>query len=894
MIPLSIKEENKSNSITSESEKQNFRQKLNSFQYSIMPKKNYDYRNQHKNKKITIASNLFEIKFNDPFHKFSLFSIDISPEIAEDNSLLRRQICKSIVLLNLPKSFKKIFWHGKNLFSFIKDEKEEDKNIIITEKFKEIEYKIKLVKVKEILFKNVNDFYGSNLQIKSFLENMFRNLIMRNPQVITFHDRTIFEIDPNNIINVDNQNRENIYQGYISSCHITESGLYMLINNKSKLISGKTALEKMKEIKKRLKERDISTSEIYDKIREFFISHKTVLTTYGSLKSYKVKDVDFDKCPENTSIRIKDINGEKKNVSLIKYYKNQYNINIQSLKQPLLIADLNNFKNKKILTSENNNNLQSEDEYVIYLVPELVYVTGSDDDDTENNRRNKNKNIISKTKMDPSKKMLIINNGLTKLINSDNHKTIKKNGQTVELKSPRELKEEWGINLGSNLSFPGRIISQPKLFFSRHGEKIVNPKNGLFRADNPTDTTLFTNNNIFFVFDRKEKSNHRKIFSDIIKKCELKKFRFSEDFDSNKVRGYGLDDTRSWENIFNTLRKIDLRKNEKSFGIIFCSWQLEKYYDKLKNYFLQQYNIPTQHIITKNLENPKRANSIMFNVVDQINIKNGGKNFYINFIEEEIIKSGQVFLIIGLDSKYKNKQITFSMSSTINSKLNDVITQEVTCRDNKEERENTLQNMFKVAIDRINRKCPHCPDFIIIYRQGGNDIRNKMITVKELDNFTGVLREYREKFQNRQNFNFKNTKLYFICCNLKSDLKFFETEDRGVSKAYLNPSSGVIIDDYVTQKSKYEFYLQPQFVNQGTATPCHYQVMYYDKAENEKDDLIIENLEKLSFYLSFYYWTWSGAIRVPAMLKLSNTAMGFYMKVLDNQKSCTFDTPTFI
>ena len=86
------------------------------------------------------------------------------------------------------------------------------------------------------------------------------------------------------------------------------------------------------------------------------------------------------------------------------------------------------------------------------------------------------------------------------------------------------------------------------------------------------------------------------------------------------------------------------------------------------------------------------------------------------------------------------------------------------------------------------------------------------------------------------------TKLYYICCNLKSDLKFFETEEHGISKAYFNPKSGLVIDDNVTQSDKFEFYIQPQFVNEGTATPCHYQVMYYDKSQNEENELKIEEI----------------------------------------------------
>ena len=898
-------EENKSNSGTSESEKQIFKQKLSSFNYSIMPKRNYEYRQKYKNdRNITITTNMFEIKLIDEFHKFTLFSVEIYPEIAEDNSSLIRQIYFNIVIPKLPKNFKKVFWAGLNLYTFITEEKDKNyNNIEIKDELNKIQYIIKLVKIKEISFEKVNDFNGTNIQIKSIFENIFRNIIMRNPKVITFHDRTIFEIDKNNIINVDNQNKENIFQGYITSCHITESGLYMLINNRSKLISGKTALEKMNEIRKRLTQKNMSMNEIYEIIREYFNSHRTVLTTYGSLKGYKIKDVAFDKNPINTNVKFK-INKEIKTIPLINYYKNQYNINIKHLKQPLLIAENNNnLKNKKLLTSDKNKNLPSEDEYIIYLVPELVYITGIEDDDTQNNKRNKNRNIISKTKMGPSDKMSTINNGIKKLINSNNNKIIKKNnGEIINMKSPKELSEEWGINLGDNLTFSGRIISQPHLLFKKEYEKeyekeynIVNPNNGIFRAGNPNKSKIITNDNIFYIYDKNERnSNHRKLFCDIMKKCQIKKMKFSDDFNPNYVCGYELEDTRSWKSINDNLRKIDFKNEQKILGIIFCSWEMEKYYEKLKSFFYQQYEIPTQHVITKNIENPKRGNSIMFNLVDQINIKIGGENYFINFLREGVFKKGQVFLIIGLDSKFSNKKFTYSMSSTISCNLNLIVTQEKSCNDVNEERQKTIQKMFKVAIDKINRQSPHSPDYIIIYRQGGNEIKNKIITIKELDNFIDVLKEYREKYKDNKNYNFRNTKLYFICCNLKSDLKFFETEDKGVSKAYFNPKSGLIVDDYVTQKNKYEFYLQPQFVNQGTATPCHYQIMYYDKNENEEEELSIENLEKLSFYLSFYYWTWSGAIRVPAMLKLSNTAMGFYSKILNGENYYFFDTPTFV
>ena len=49
----------------------------------------------------------------------------------------------------------------------------------------------------------------------------------------------------------------------------------------------------------------MSMNEIYEIIREYFNSHRTVLTTYGSLKGYKIKDVAFDKNPINTNVKYK-------------------------------------------------------------------------------------------------------------------------------------------------------------------------------------------------------------------------------------------------------------------------------------------------------------------------------------------------------------------------------------------------------------------------------------------------------------------------------------------------------------------------------------------------------------------------------------------------------------
>ena len=879
-------DENKSSSMTSESENIMMRKKFKEFTYPSMPQKNPELRNIYQRIKNEISTNLFEIKFRNNNFRFTLFNITILPEIAEDNYPLIR-LLHSKIDIYLPECFKLKIWAGKNMYA-IMEGKEGEKYEIFEVKVDEnnIQYKLKFEKIKEISFKKAEDFNGKNQKNKSIIENIFRNILMKNPKVIKFHDRTIFEIDPDNIIHI--QNKQNFYSGYITSANITESGLYMLVNNINKLITGKTVLKKMIEIRNKLKEQNMQDKEIYREIKEYFKYHRTVLTTYGSLRTYKILDIDFDKNPSNTNINYKDMSGLKRTISLINYYKLQYQLDIKEKNQPLIIAENKALNGKKLLTNDKNSQNQN---YDIYLIPELVYITGLE----ETNIGSRHRNIISSGIRNPNDKMKKIKS-IYNLINSNNSKIItNKKKEKVSLKSPKELSEQWGINLGCNLTFQGNFIPQPHLYFKgNEGSKEIIPENGRYRSGNPYKSFTITNTNIFFVYDKYDgKINHRKLFIDLMYIFKEKMFHFSNDFNPNEVKEYVIENSYNWENIKRSLPKFG--NDERKLGIIFTSSRLERFYNQLKSYFVKQLKITTQHIITRKITDGKKAKSIMYNIVDQINIKLGGENFYIDFKKENIIKSGQVFLIIGLDSKRSNGFITFSMTSSKNFKLNVSFTQEYTCEDKILPKNLTLMKMFREAIEQIDKFAPHCPDFIIIYRQGGNDVQNKWLAVNEVDNFKEVINEYRKKNKDEApSNNYTNTKLYYICCNLKSDLKFFETNNNINNPNYQNPKSGLVVDEKVTQSNKFEFYLQPQYVNQGSATPCHYQVMYYDKSENEENELKLENLEKLSFYLSYYYWTWGGAIRVPYSLKMSTTAMDFFRKIYDDMDYYFFEEMVYM
>jgi len=99
---------------------------------------------------------------------------------------------------------------------------------------------------------------------------------------------------------------------------------------------------------------------------------------------------------------------------------------------------------------------------------------------------------------------------------------------------------------------------------------------------------------------------------------------------------------------------------------------------------------------------------------------------------------------------------------------------------------------------------------------------------------------------------------FYILVNKKSNYKFFEAIN---NKQFVNPKSGLAIFDSATDGNAYEFFVQPQIVTQGTATPTHYHVAFGNFSGFE---VIVP---KLTYDLCYMYANWPGPVRVPHILK---------------------------
>lgn len=850
-------------------------------------------------REVRLVSNLLKMETTQALNQLYVFASSINPEVSDldlENMILRES------RKEIKKCFKRMYMAGRNLFGTLNT----DVNEIDTEvNLDGNNYMVKYTKVKRFEF-NSSDTDRDNQTRKQLVEKLMREILLSNEYTMKFGNRTIMQILMSNLRNKGQSGNSKIFKGFYTACQVTASGLFPLVLPISKYISGVTVYDKMCQIRREneqsnepkprtnrsLPPEEGNLARIKELIQDYIESHSTVLTTYGRPKTYRVCEILFDRNPMNTSFEIKDKDGNtSKTISLYNYYQTKYNIKIKDSKQPLLKAEVeDNMKRKNDLKKDE---VVTEEKKFIYLVPELVYTTGIEE---SKDSKDKRRDIISKTKINPVQKMQEVNSIHKFFTNS-----VSRADGSSHSKCAYEIAQEWGINLGDNFIFKGRIVAQPHLFYGNNG--IVNPKNGTFRSGSTFNGSSFDNTNFAVFYDANDNSNFGLILQNLFDKARMKGIRFN--VNTGNVRKYGLRmDTRShgsgWESVKDALERCGYSpSNRMTLGVVFVSPTLEKVYAPMKEYFTNKWKMITQFMITKKLADQKRAGSILFNIVEQINIKMGGVNFYIDFGKEKVLDPTKICMVIGLESKKApGGKIDYVMSSSISQHLNKTISIPKQCADNKEDKEKALTEMFNYSFKALREKgnAPKPPSYIIVYRKGGNDAQNRRLYWDEVHVFEECLEKLKKENDKVREI---DPKFSYISCNLKSMLRFFEYEGkRGDVVNCANPQSGLIVDSEVIRKDRYEFFIQNQFVNQGCATPSHYEVLYQsDDSRSQNKNLPLESLEKLSFFLSFYYWTWAGAVRVPGVLKLASTAIEYYSNCLGHKLEYPenlFNTPAFV
>jgi len=255
----------------------------------------------------------------------------------------------------------------------------------------------------------------------------------------------------------------------------------------------------------------------------------------------------------------------------------------------------------------------------------------------------------------------------------------------------------------------------------------------------------------------------------------------------------------------------------------------------------------------------KNAMSVCSKLLLQINYKMGGATYKIDFPKE--IKS-QNLMIIGVDSSHiSGKRTGVAMVASLNHDFTDFYNKiDIIEEQNKTQLEFSVSAFIEEAIVRYFEKNKNntnkLPSGIVIYRQGVSKEQKDYLN-NEVNNIDKYLCG---KTDTTINLSTNPIPYYYILVNTKNSFKFFETTKKQNRIEYSNPQQGLMVIDDITSPNFFEFYIQPQEVTQGTATPTCYHVAFGNLD-------LPKVIPKFTYDLCFLYANWQGPVRVPGVLK---------------------------
>ena len=514
-------------------------------------------------------------------------------------------------------------------------------------------------------------------------------------------------------------------------------------------------------------------------------------------KNYVIDDILFDRNPQK-----QDFTYENKTTTLEEYYNKKYQIKIKNPSQPLLVVK------RKDAEGEDIN---------LYFVPELCYLAGLDDEFIKD--REFMKKLADYTKLTPEDRIKKTNEFLKLLVDPQ------RDPENKNKLSAKEKSDLYGIEIKA-LDKLHKAYYMKETILMGGNKKIISPKDKKFNVLSKKDMTKW-----LCLYRKSNYEDAGYLLESLQKASGAYGLAVSE---PEWVEMGDRDKPNDW-----TATVEDYMANYKYQFVVFLLDRNDYIYKTLKVHSLCHNGYVSQVIKVNSLK--KNALSVCSKILLQINAKLSGVS-YMAKLEDEVkdIK----LMIIGVDSSHiKGKRTGVAMVSTINTSFTNFYNKETIIKeDKKEQLQFCISGFIKEAIAEYNKLNKKLPGGIIIYRQGVS-LQQKEYLKNEVNNIKKMCDENKIPY-------------YYILVNTKTTYKFFEKNKNNFS----NPEEGLLVLDGVTNRNFFEFYIQPQLVTGGSATPSCFHVAY----GNLK---FPEMVPKLTFDLCHLYSNWQGTVRVPHVLK---------------------------
>nr|WOZ50368.1 piwi [Sogatella furcifera] len=521
-----------------------------------------------------------------------------------------------------------------------------------------------------------------------------------------------------------------------------------------------------------------------------------VMTSYGNPATYKVDDVDFDSCPEKTF----DMKG--KQTSYLEYYQTKYGTKIRDGRQPMLVS-----------RPKARDERGGRGDQPIYLVPELCRMTGITDD--MRNNFNLMRAMADRTRMDSrtrQDRLMVFQQRFTKT-----------------QKNVEELKN-WNLSLSKNLvNMQARILPPEKIIFGNN--KIVNLDRGPDWTNSFRNTALLATRDIDNWVVVCLRDGQREI-QEFVGMLQQSARGMGMRIDQPNVVSVDDDRVNSCVGVLDRVLSRELPK----IVLFPVSNNRADRYSAIKRKTYIDRAVPSQVVVMKTLRK-KGLMSIATKVAIQMACKIGGMPWTV----EIPIKNT---MVVGYDVCHDAKQKTKSYGALVAS-LNATWTRYYSSVTHHQHGEEIFKDLPINIIKAITKYQQHngnqLPNRLLIYRDGvGEGQINKVFSREVEDVVTALQQTYGEQAP----------KMAFVIVTKRLNSRFFMGNE--------NPPAGTVVDDVITCPEKYDFFLIPQSVRQGTVSPAGFNVIY------DKSGLAADHMQRITYKLCHLYFNWSGTVRVPA------------------------------
>ena len=733
--------------------------------------------------------NLFEIKMKKQITLYQ-YPYTVNPPIGSTNILIRNKLFK-YSNKKLKEIFGDFFISGDCLFSMkeIKESKAVTLSLYLNGKFN---YTIEFNNFENKRIIGQNEIQKDPLS-KQFIEMIIKDILLSNPKLDFYKDVFFIKCHKKTI---ETKNASiSFYPGFATSFVETDSGNYLNVALKNKIIPNETIHDYLNQYKYN------NNKEIQNEIKRDLKS-RSFKVSYAK-RNYKIDDIIFDKSPKNTTI-----NYEGKTINLINFYSIAHNLIIKDPNQPLILVRRADSQGEPIS---------------LHFVPEFCSLSGIEDDVTKDGYLMKE--LSKYTKIEPKDRVNKTNEFLNFI--SDKERDSKNPNRL----SSNEKCDLYGIEvMPINHLFDAYYMEETKLLSGN--KQNIHPTDKIFPVFKKKDMT-----NWIFFYEKNNYNDAESLYINLNKASKAFGLKIAE---PKWVEMRNNSSAKDWTDEADDY--FYKKKSDYDFAV-FLLGRNDRIYAQLKKNSLCKNGYVSQVVKARSIRT-KGVMHICSKILLQINAKLGGISY--KTIQDKSINDRKI-MVVGVDSSHiKGKGTGVAMVATINDSFTNFFNKEeiIKEKNNKEQLQYCVSSFIDEAINAYKKENDESPNNIIIYRQG--------VSLQQKEFLKTEIAEIDFSCKN------KNILYYYVLVNTKTTFKFFENPKKNVQ--FTNPGPGLLVIDGVTNRNFFEFYIQPQEVTQGSATPTCFHVAY----GNMK---FPEFIAKFTYDLCHIYSNWQGTVRIPNVIK---------------------------